>query len=84
MSDLLLDRVVRRQLAVLRQVEEVTGNVALTCRYFGISRQLYDTWLRRYEADGLEGLRPRSRRHAFLPPVARGWGSRKAVFGHCE
>jgi hypothetical protein len=79
MSDPLVDRQVRRQLAVLRQVEEVTGNVALTCRYFGISRQLYDTWLHRYQADGPEGLRPRSRRHAFLPPVARRWGSRKAV-----
>jgi hypothetical protein len=40
MSDPLLDRPVRRRLAVLRHVEEVTGNVAMTCRYFGISRQL--------------------------------------------
>jgi transposase InsO family protein len=62
-----VDRQVRRRLAVLRHVEEVTGNVALTCRYFGISRQLYYTWLRRYQADGPEGLRPRSRRPMTSP-----------------
>ena len=32
MTDPLLDREVRRRLAVLRHVEEVTGNVAMTCR----------------------------------------------------
>lgn len=40
MSDLLIDPAVRRKLAVLRHVDEITGNVAMTCRYFGISRQL--------------------------------------------
>jgi transposase-like protein len=40
---------------VLRHVEEASGNVAATCRYYGISRQCYYGWLRRYEADGLEG-----------------------------
>jgi transposase len=57
-----LDRQVRRRLAVLRHVEEVSGNVAMTCRYFGISRPTYYTWLRRYEADGVDGLRDRSKR----------------------
>jgi transposase len=61
-SDPLLDRQVRRRLAVLRPADEVTGNVALTRGYFGISRQLNYTWLRRYQADGPEGLRARSRR----------------------
>jgi transposase InsO family protein len=56
-----LDRQVRRRLAVLRHVEEVTGNVAMTCRYFGISRPTYYTWLRRYEAEGPDGLRERSK-----------------------
>lgn len=46
MSKPQLDRQARRRLAVLRHVEEVTGNVAMTCRYFGISRQAYYTWLR--------------------------------------
>ncbi|WP_442024267.1 helix-turn-helix domain-containing protein [Nocardia sp. 2YAB30] len=49
MSEPVMDREVRRRLAVLRHVEEVGGNVAMTCRYFGISRQIYYTWLRRYE-----------------------------------
>lgn len=67
MSDPLLDRQVRRRLAVLRHAEEVTGNVALTCRYYGISRQAYYTWYRRYHAGGLEGLRDRSHRPHTSP-----------------
>jgi hypothetical protein len=43
-SDPLCDREVRRGLAVLRHVEEVTGTVAMMCRYFGLSRQVYYTW----------------------------------------
>ena len=78
MSDPLLDRQVRRRLAVLRHVEEVTGNVAMTCRYFGISRQLYYTWLRRYRADGLEGLRDRSCR----PKVRHTFGDVMVAMGH--
>ena len=75
MSDPLSDRAVRRRLAVLWHAEEVSGNVAMTCRYFGISRQLYYTWLRCYRAEGLEGLRERSRRpntcrHATTTEVA--------------
>jgi hypothetical protein len=66
-SDPLSDREVRRRLAVLRHVEEVTGNVAMTARYFGISRQVYYTWLRRYRTEGLEGLRDRSRRPNTCP-----------------
>jgi transposase len=58
---------VRRRLAVLRHVEEVTGNVAMTCRYFGISRQLYYVWLRRYRDEGVDGLRDRSRRPKVSP-----------------
>jgi hypothetical protein len=34
--------------------------VALTCRYYGISRQVFYVWYRRYEAGGLAGLRDRS------------------------
>jgi transposase-like protein len=58
---------VRRRLAVLRHVEEVSGNVAMTCRYFGISRQLYYVWLRRYRDEGVDGLRDRSRRPKVSP-----------------
>jgi transposase-like protein len=54
MTDRELERRANRRLAVLRHVEEVSGNVAATCRYYGISRQCYYGWLRRYEADGLD------------------------------
>jgi transposase InsO family protein len=67
MSEPQLPREVRRRLAIIRHVEEVTGNVALTCRYFGISRQAYYTWYRRYEADGVDGLRDRSKRPLVSP-----------------
>lgn len=67
MSEPMLDRVVRHRLAVLRHAEEVTGNVAMTCRYYGITRQSFYTWRRRYEEDGPGGLRPRSRRPKVSP-----------------
>jgi transposase-like protein len=62
-----LDRDAKRRLAVLRHVEEVTGNVAMTCRYFGITRQAYYLWLRRFQADGVEGLGTRSKRPKTSP-----------------
>jgi transposase-like protein len=58
---------VRRRLAIIRHVEEVTGNVALTCRYYGISRLCYYIWYRRYQTAGLEGLRDRSKRPLVSP-----------------
>ena len=54
---------------MLRHVEEVSFNVAATCRYYEISRQCYYGWLRRYEADGLEGLKDRSSRPHHSPRV---------------
>jgi hypothetical protein len=41
MTERELERRAQRRLAVLRHVEEVSGNVAATCRYYGISRQCY-------------------------------------------
>jgi len=55
-------RLVNHRLAILQHAEEVTGNVARTCRYYGISRQTFYKWLRRYEEQGLERLRDRSSR----------------------
>jgi transposase len=46
---------------------EVTGNVAMTCRYYGISRQAYYIWYRRYLAEGIGGLRTRSKRPKSSP-----------------
>ena len=67
MTERVLERRARRRLAVLRYVEEVSGNVAASCRYYGISRQCYYGWLRRYETDGLEGLKDRSQRPHHSP-----------------
>jgi len=71
MTETELERRVRRRLAVLRHVDEVSGNVAATCRYYGISRQCYYGWLRRYEADGLDGLKDRSQRPHHSPPATQ-------------
>ena len=60
-------RLVNHRLAIIRHAEEVTGNVAQTCRYYGITRQTFYRWLRRYEEKGLEGLRDRSRRPHHSP-----------------
>jgi transposase-like protein len=62
-----LDRQAKHQLALIRHVEEVSGNVAATCRYYGISRQAYYGWLKRYEAEGVEGLRDQPQRSPSLP-----------------
>jgi transposase InsO family protein len=66
-----LTRRAKRRLAVLRHAEEITGNVALTCRYYGISRQCFYTWRRRYDAHGLDGLRDRSHRPHVSPGTTR-------------
>ena len=60
-------RIIKRRLAIIQHVDEVTGNVAATCRYFCISRQCFYRWLRRYEEEGEEGLRERSRRPLTSP-----------------
>jgi transposase InsO family protein len=66
-TDRELDKNAARRLAIIRHAEEVTGNVALTCRYYGISRTVFYRWLHRYEAEGLAGLRDRSRRPQHCP-----------------
>lgn len=67
MNERQLDKNAARRLAIIRHAREVTGNVALTCRYYGISRQVFYVWYRRYEAEGLAGLRDRSTRPAHCP-----------------
>jgi len=56
---------------IIRHVQEVTGNVALTCRYYGITGQCYHVWFRRYEGFGGEGLRDRSSRPHVSPKTTR-------------
>ena len=70
------DKNAARRLAILRHAEEVTGNVALTCRYGGITRQAFYQWRRRYEVGRVLSwaLIGRSR-----PPGSRvQWASRVA------
>ena len=57
MSEPQLPREVRRRLAIIQHAEEVTGNVAMTCRYYGITRQTFYCWMRRYQEQGVDGLR---------------------------
>jgi len=71
MTERELERRAQRRLAVLRHVEEVSFNVAASCRYYGISRQCYYGWLRHYEADGLDGLKDRSSRPHHSPRVTQ-------------
>lgn len=39
----------------LRHAEEVTGNISMTCCYYGITRQSFYVWKRRYDELGLRG-----------------------------
>jgi transposase-like protein len=57
MTERELARGAARRLAIIRHAQEVTGNVSGTSRYYGITRQIYYTWLRRYEEGGLDGIR---------------------------
>ncbi len=62
MSEQEIKRLQKWRLGVLRHMEEVTHNVAKTCRYYGIGRTAYYEWLKRYQEEGEEGLRDKSRR----------------------
>lgn len=64
-----LIRRANRRLAVLQHAEEVSWNVAATCRYYGISRNVFYRWKRRYEDEGLEGLKDRSSAPLYCPTV---------------
>jgi transposase len=76
------DRNAARRLAIIRHAQEVTGNVAKTCRYYGITRQAYYKWLRRYEEQGLEGLRDRSSRPHVSPNTTKGEVVGKIIYLH--
>ena len=71
MTEQELSRRAARRLAIIRHAQEVTGSVALTCRYYGVSRQVFYIWLRRYQQLGLEGLRDRSRRPLVSPTATK-------------
>jgi transposase len=71
MTEQELARGAARRLAIIRHAQEVTGNVAGTSRYYGITRQAYYTWLRRYEEGGVDALRDRSRRPHSSPNATK-------------
>src|ERR1700730_15356874 len=57
MDDREQQRKIRHRLAVLRHAEEVSGSVSATCRYYGIRRQVFYQWRRRFGDGGEEALR---------------------------
>lgn len=46
---------IRRKLRILNHAKE-SGNVSQTCRYFGISREIFYQWKRAYAKDGETAL----------------------------
>ena len=65
-------RKVKARLRMLQHAKRLSGNVSQTCRFFGVSRALYYIWKKRYEKNGLAGLRdlPRRPHHIkfHIPP----------------
>ena len=55
-----LSREARQRLRWMEHFETHGRNAALTCRYFGISRQTFYRWRRRYDPHRLESLEERS------------------------
>ncbi len=52
---------------VVQEACERSRNVARTCRHFGISRQAFYRWKRRYDALGVTGLADRPSRPQRSP-----------------
>ena len=71
MTERELTRNAARRLAIIRHAEEVTGSVAKTCRYYGISRQVFYKWKSRYDSEGEGGLRDRSKRPLNSPRATK-------------
>lgn len=59
-------RKVKAQFRMLQHAQKISHNVNQTCRFFGISRAQYYIWLRRFEKNGMEGLRDRSCRPSMI------------------
>jgi transposase InsO family protein len=55
------------RLEVLREASLGIDSVSAICRRYGISRETYYVYLRRFRAEGVEGLEPRSRQPISQP-----------------
>ena len=55
-------RKVKARLRMLQHAQRVSGNVSQTCGFFGVSRALFYIWKKRFEKNGLAGLRDQPRR----------------------
>jgi transposase InsO family protein len=66
------DIIYRRRVRVLEHAAE-SGNVAETCRTFGISRKTFYEWKHRAERYGLEALVPKARRSPQMPNATPTW-----------
>ena len=78
-------RKIRHRLAVLAHAEEVTGNVARTCRYYGISRPTFYNWRNRYKELGEEASQARQYAQEIgeqlrsIEPVLTEWSARAEI-----
>jgi len=52
------EREIRRKLRVLNYAKEI-GNISKACRFFGLSRQAFHNWKRKYDKFGEQGLAPK-------------------------
>ena len=65
----------KARLRMLQHAQRVSGNVSQTCRFFGVSRALFYIWKKRYEKNGLAGLRDQAS-EATPNPVSYSAGDR--------
>jgi hypothetical protein len=61
-----------RRVRVLEHAKQ-TGNVAATCRTFGVSRTRFYEWRNRAERYGLDALMPKERRAPQMPNATPTW-----------
>jgi len=74
------ERQIKMRLGWFRHVEEITHNVAQTCRYFGIARKTYYKWYNRYIEEGMSGLIDRSTRPHHCPKATKAEVVEKIIY----
>ena len=61
----------KHRLRILKHAQEITNNVAKTCRYYGIPRANYYFWKKRYDKYGIAGLKDRLRTPKSMPHATK-------------